>query len=150
MRSGSPAQEDVQLSNAESTGIEIPDDDQILDAGTAISEEQSRLHAALFILKTKEVNGVSQTALNELLHDVTSMVQIMVNTMKTDACSVLKKNAIDAKVIREVSDVFQKEHLCNPFRGLYSEFLQKQAIKDLFGLVVSLIIWPDLSMVKML
>lgn len=94
----------------------------------------------MFILKTKEVNGVSQTALNELLHDVTSMVQMTVITMKAYACSVLRKNAIDAKVIREVSDVLQKEHLCNLFRGLHSEFLQKQAVKDLFRLVVSLII----------
>lgn len=133
-----PAQEDEQLSIAEPTVLEVPDDDHTVDTGTATSEEQSKLHAAMFILKTKEVNGVSQTATNELLQELSSVVQMTVNSIKVDVCSILRRHAIDAKVIGEVSEVFQKEHLCDPFRGLHSEFLQKQTFKEMFGLVVSI------------
>lgn len=100
-------------------------------------EESFKRSTAMFILKTKEVNGVSQVALNELIEDVTMLVQRTVDSIKLRVEHVLTRNGVCAAEIEGLCDIFHMEELCSPFRGLHSEFLQHKTFKDLFGLVVS-------------
>ena len=106
-----------------------------LQARIVMDQERSRQSAAMFLLKTKEVNGVSQTALNELVEDVSLMVETTVDTIKANVEEVLVRNGIREK-IHGLNEVFEMEWLHNPFRGLHSEFLQHQTYKELFQLVV--------------
>ena len=113
--------------------------------GSADAESRLKRSTAMFLMKTKEVNGVSQRALNELVEDVTLMVERTVDTVKSEVEQVLLRNGINEK-LDGFDDVFEIEWLRHPFRGLHSEFRQHEKFKELFGLVVSMHIQEILCM----
>ena len=90
--------------------------------------------SALFILKAKEVHKISQSSLNELLQDVTTVVEQKISLLKTDiSCSLASKGIeMDA----ELQSLFYKPELVKPFQGLETEFFQKKFFRESFGLVV--------------
>lgn len=107
---------------------------------SAMDVEESlglRRNTAMFLIKTKEVNGVSQAALNELVEDVTLMVQRTADAIKLNVEHVLTRKGIRCEEIEGLNEVFQMEWIRNPFSGIHSEFLQHKVYKELFGLVVS-------------
>ena len=101
--------------------------------GALVNQELSRRIGAMFLLKTKEVNGVSQTALNEMIEDVSLLVQTTLDTVKAKVEAVLAEKGVDSQGLAKI---FEVEWLRNPFRGLHSDFLQQRTYEELFGLVV--------------
>ena len=101
-------------------------------------DELLKRNVTLFILKTKEVRHVSQLALNDLIGDMSSMVQQTVDIMASKISSVLTAHGTSVQDIDGLEEIFQDEKLRNPFKGLESSYLQRK-VYNLLGLVVSII-----------
>ena len=81
---------------------------------------------ALFILKTKEVLNLSQSATNIILHDVAEIVQQTVTKLQARVCGVLSINSIDMNAVTGLNEVFQDQTILDPFYGLHSEYMQQK------------------------
>lgn len=75
------------------------------------NESVLRQNMALFLIKTKEVNGVSQAALNELVKDVTLIVQKTAESIKLQVEHALARNGIQFDDIEGLNEHFQMERL---------------------------------------
>lgn len=112
-----------------------------VDSEELLTESQSspvwtRNNAALFVLKSREVQQISQLSLNSLLADVSSLVSESIDSFSASICSVLEENGIDLDSISGLNETLSNEEVCAPFHGLESEYLQKKLYQSL-GLVVS-------------
>ena len=112
-----------------------------LDSGEEMILEQrsrpvwTRRNAALFVLKNKEVHQVTQISLDDILHDVSSLVHESIDSFSSNIRSVLEENGIDPSSISGLNETLSSEEVRAPFRGLESAYLQKKAYRS-FGLVV--------------
>ena len=91
--------------------------------------------SALFLMKAKEVNKVSQVCLDGLVEDVTSLLQMKVLKLEADVCRVLDASGIE--IDSQLSAVFHSHEVMSPFRGIETEFLQKNFYRENLGHVVS-------------
>ena len=91
---------------------------------------------ALFILKTKEVLNLSQSATNIILNDVAEIVQQTVIKLEARVSCVLSSNSIDRNEVIGLNEVFQDQTLLDPFYGLHSEYIQQKYYQDHFMIVV--------------
>ena len=123
--------EDLGDTFSESTSYYVPVE------GTEVTEEAARHSAALFILKTKEVLNMTQTATNQIVNDVSEMMRNTLSQVATKVSSVLAANNISIDDVRGVSKVFRDENLQNPFHGLQTQHTQQKYFRDHLGLVVS-------------
>ncbi len=88
------------------------DDQEITTSDPNTEKPSLKRSTALFLLKTKEINRVTQTALNHIIEGVTDLFQAYSST--------------------ENSSV-------NPFAGLETQYLQEKFYTEEFNLVVSTI-----------
>ena len=91
---------------------------------------------AIFILKTKEVLNLSQSATNIILHDVAEIVQQTVTKLQARVCGVLSINSIDTNAFTGLNEVFQDQTILDPFYGLHSEYMQQKYYQGHFMIVV--------------
>ena len=112
--------EDLGDTFSESTSYYVPVE------GTEVTEEAARYSAALFIIKTKEVLNITQTATNQIVNDVSEMMRNTLSQVATKVSSVLAANNISIDDVRGVSKVFRDENLQNPFHGLQTQHTQQK------------------------
>ena len=93
--------------------------------GSQVNSRQNH-NPALFILKTKEVLNLSQSATNIILHDVAEIVQQTVTKLQARVCGVLSINSIDTNAVTGLNEVFQCQTILDPFYGLHSEYMQQK------------------------
>ena len=84
--------------------------------------------AILFTLKCKEVRQILQLALNDLLGDVSMMVQQTVDLLESNVTNTLRQKGL---LTDDVSQIFKDEGLRAPFKSLESSYLQKKHILHL-------------------
>ena len=101
------------------------------------SQVSRKVSAALFIMKAKEVNKISQSSLNVLLQDVTMMLEQKISKLETDVCRALATRGIEMDA--ELQSLFRKPELVKPFQGIDTEYLQRKFFREAFQLVVSTI-----------
>lgn len=101
------------------------------DLHEAILNPNINKQRALFVLKTKEVHKVSQTALNGLLGDVTLLFQRHMDIFTKEI-----KVLLDSSNYPELLSFLQKQQMIDPFEGLHSKFLQEKFFHNHLGLVV--------------
>ena len=99
------------------------------------TEYHNKTAAALFLLKTKEIHKVSQTALDGIIQDISSFIEVITKSMERDIRHCLENNS-SISVDSSLSDVFLKYTSLNPFQGLHSKYLQEKYYHDFFGLLV--------------
>ena len=129
--SSGDSSEDLGDTFSETTSYNVPVE------GTEVTEEATRHSAALFIIKTKEVLNMTQTATNQIVNDVSEMMRNTLSQVATKVSSVLAANNISIDDVRGVSKVFRDENLQNPFHGLQTQHTQQKYFRDHLGLVVS-------------
>ena len=117
------------------TAMENPDDEPTLEMPE--SQVSRKVSAALFIMKAKEVNKISQSSLNVLLQDVTTMLEQKISKLETDICRALATRGIEMDA--ELQSLFRKPELVKPFQGIDTEYLQRKFFREAFQLVVSTI-----------
>ena len=85
---------------------------------------------ALFLLKYWTIHKVSQAALNNVISDITDMINSSIKTLQRNINSVLQTNEICQEAFSVQSD---------PFHELESEHLQMKYFCDSMGFVVRII-----------
>ena len=116
------------VENADEHALEIPTE--------PTSQVDKKFSTALFIMKAKEVNKISQSSLNALLQDVTAMMERKISRLEEDVSLALGARGMEMDT--ELQSLFRKPELVQPFQGLDTEFLQKKFFRETFGLLVSL------------
>ena len=98
-----------------------------------------RKQMALFLLKTKEVRKVSQTTLDGIIDDVSSIVQLTIDDLHHEVDVILKRNGLDDGIstFHDLEDLFENTDKREPFRDLSSRYLQEKFYKEHLDLLVS-------------
>ena len=118
---------------------ESPHDNSVYfdDNAMVESRESTNNHsAALFILKTKEVLNISQTATDQILNDVTEMIENTVSQIELRVSSILTANGSSMNDIKGLRDIFGDQDLRNPFHAIKTQYMQQKYFQDHLGLVV--------------
>ena len=95
---------------------------------------------ALFLLKTKEMHQLTQTATDSLVSGTTCIVKNSIEQLKNGVRKCLDNVGMLLDDIPGLEDMFRPDsNESNPFNGLQTKTEQKRYFQDNFGLVVSLI-----------
>ena len=90
--------------------------------------------SALFLLRMKEIFGVSQTALNGLVAESTNVFELSMKRLEAGVFHTLSKAGIDTERLTGLHDIFKNMQF--PFSGLTSKYLQEKYYTQFFNLVV--------------
>lgn len=100
--------------------------------------EEIRRTSALHLLKMKDRDRASQTAIDSFVDNTTSIVRTSIDLLKRGLMNRLDTAGIDFNTVPGLPELFQENSLAmNPFSGLREEAQQCQYYKDHFNLVVS-------------
>ena len=112
---------------------EEDDDDEQYDASELLETEEAgtveipsvdlKRNDALFLLKMKEINRVSQKALDDIVGDVTELFQARLLQLKEDLLAELGPESTDS-ITAKIDGVVE------PFKGLQSQRLQENYFKS--------------------
>ena len=74
---------------------------------------------ALFLLKTKEIRKVSQSALEGIITDFTLILQQSIHTLKSDVNKCLSASGVSISTFDGLGDIYggRERLICSPFRG---------------------------------
>ena len=113
-------------------------------SGNRLSVENSlensfgRQKAALFLLKAKECLKVSQSALESLIGDVSSISSAQVQILRNKVTEFLSSKNMPVDIQDGINDIFTQSESRPLFDGLASAYSQNKYFVDHLGLVVSL------------
>ncbi len=94
---------------------------------------------ALFILKTKEENQLSQQVVNSIMDNTASLVEQSLEAFKNEVKSCLANNGIDITNVDGLSEVLEEPSLFSRARTpLATEYLQVKYFVENFNFVVSI------------
>ena len=117
--------DDMEIENGDSG---IPEAESEASAAEEPRVDLKR-NAALFLLKMKEINRVSQTALDEIVGDVTDLLEVRLSQLKEDLLAELDPEAAES-ITTKIDEIAQ------PFKDLESRHLQESYfLKELDMLV---------------
>lgn len=105
-----------------------------------IPDPIKRNNAALYVLRVKETYNLTQKAVNDVINNTTYLVREAVTNVCGAITKELKKiTGTDFSAqISVLSD--ESSSVANPFRGMETITAQTATFKELFGLVVSILI----------
>ena len=97
-------------------------------------------YLALFVLKNKEENQLSQRGIDEILDSTGELVESSLDHLKEEVTTCLERNCVAVADIEGLSDVLQQPCIFAQARQpLVNEYQQLQYFKNNFDLVVSLV-----------
>ena len=109
-----------------------------LDALVEDFQQAVRSHAAAWILKTKEGHKLTQTAMDDIIQEVTALNQFILSKVHIAIQTALNKAGISESCVPAISEI------CHPngpfgklFRGLETAYQQLRYYKANLGMVVS-------------
>ena len=95
--------------------------------------EQKVHNAALFVLKTREVLNILETATSQILQDVTNVFRQSFSEMESKLSDILSSNCVQPDILQGFKEVFQDP---DPFVNLHSKYVQDMYFSEKMGLVV--------------
>ena len=118
----------------------IHEDDLTIDVQAASSVTRSDKHkSALLLMKALAVSKVSNTAIDDLIiGDFSLLLENWIQKLRDDLIAVLDQKGIEFDA--ELSSIFQKDYLTDPFGGLQSVFLRESFYMEEMGLLVSVLL----------
>lgn len=125
--SSTPAHNSFEDDNYSDSKVTSPDD--VSDSVAFLSKKE----AGLFLLKTKEVYKVSQSNLDSLIDDISTIVDLTVKHLEDNVHNELKRRGIEMNT--ELRQIFQSPRVNHIFQA---EFLRKKFVRENLNLVVSL------------
>ena len=85
-----------------------------------------RKASALFLLKAKEVNKISQSGLNAIIQDFTTLLDQKVNSLKVEVSRVLEQRGAEEDICAQILYLGCKFHLMDLIQSFCSKsFTQK-------------------------
>ena len=111
--------------------------DNTEDETKSFVEEMTK-SLALFVLKTKEENQLTQSAIDAVLSSAGDLVESSLAYLKEQVSTCLKRNGLDVMEIEGLSDVLQRPSIfTQAVQPLQNEYQQVQYFKNHFNFVVS-------------
>ena len=124
---------DLDLSAEEDEGRE---DDA--EEPKSFVEEMTR-SLALFMLRTKEENQLSQRAIDAILGNAGDLVESSLDHLKEQITTCLERSGVDITEIEGLRDVLERPSIFNQaMQPLMNEYQQLQYFKNHFSFVVSM------------
>ena len=118
-------------------GEPLSDEDEVDAPG-----DQLRSTSAAYLLRIKEMHNLSQTAVDDIVQSTNTLVSTAVKSVCVNIANQLQN--IVHEVLQNVLQNITRQTLleqnsqeASPFKDLETENRQRQAYKELFGLVVS-------------
>ena len=106
---------------------------QPVSLGTGINQEQQQKESAKFILKLREIRGISQVAVIDVVEGCQSLFQNTLARVKEGVRDKLSHSGIDYSDVGELDSVFD---LPDPFEALDTIYLQDTYFKEHFHYLV--------------
>ncbi len=103
------------------------------DQQLSLTIQEERKQLALFILKSKVVHKISQSALEGLFDDISSMFSRKVEHIHNEVKKILTGTNVQLDLLKEV---FQSSMVTKPFAGLETRFQQEKYIGENFMFLV--------------
>lgn len=135
---------DEVYSDSESVGEEVnldQADDQnhfMNENEEECEEEENKRLDALYVLKTREINQLTQTAVNNIVEDSTILVRNTVEKVRKGVEECLEDAGILLDSIPGLQQLFKDDHpISNPLQHVSTKHKQASYFKVNFGLVVS-------------
>lgn len=101
-------------------------------------EEAYKKQNALYLLKTKETQLLTQKALDEIVDGSTALVRNTVELIRAGVQNRLDSAGIRFDAVPGLSEIFEENHVVsNPFQHISTKTQQTNFYKDNFELVVS-------------
>jgi len=100
---------------------------------------QHKKEMALFLLKAKEVRKVSQSALDGLLSDFSTIVESITRVLKSSVSDCLSSKGLDISSFDGLEEAFSDLKITDPFHQLHSKFQQEKFYREHLNLVVRII-----------
>ena len=105
---------------------------------STVLQEEVLSYAAKWILKTREGYKLTQSALENIIQDITSLIQFLLHKTYIAVEEALKNAHISSCQIPDLATVFNPDGLFGrPFQGLESAYQQMKYCREHLGLVVS-------------
>ena len=95
---------------------------------------QQQKRSALFLLKLKEVKGLSQSAVNVVVSGCQELFQHSVGRIQAGVGERLSMQGIDSSEIPDLDDFFSA--VVDPFSGLHTTYLQDKFYRDHLNSIV--------------
>ena len=92
---------------------------------------------ALFILKLKEIQRISQANLDIMIADFMSMTHLMIDQLKVDVDDILKQHGLSISSLEGLEGAFLSFEQNYPFKNLSSKYLQEKYFKEHLSFIVS-------------
>ena len=81
---------------------------------------------ALFLLKLKEEQRLSQVAINNIIVDISTLLEEETLSIKKEVIQSMKEGHASTELISRVNEQFSKKLAVTPFEGLHTSYLQKK------------------------
>lgn len=135
---------DTNIPNADFDDSESADG-TLYEDGSDDDEETRENHVdtmtrnlALFLLKTKEENQISQNAMNAVLENTSDLVETSLESLKRQIVNCLGDSGVDVSSIEGLKDVLEEQSIYSQaHQRLRTEELQARYFVENFDLVVS-------------
>ena len=117
-------------------------DETLFEEDEDLPKEQLRNTSAAYLLQLKETYNLSQKALNDIIQITSTLVSAAVKSVCvniTNKLLIMEKDKYHVLQNITWQTLFEQNHgKASPFQNLETENRQKQAFKEIFGLVVSI------------
>ena len=103
--------------------------------------EEMKRTSALYLMKLKETNFLTQTSLDNVVQGTTAIVKRTVKVLKKEVAKKLEGGGLELTQIEGLSNIFDEDHpLSNPLDHVATKHQQTVFQKTNFSLVVSTIV----------
>ena len=100
-----------------------------------IDSDVQRHRSGLFLLKLKDFRCISQSAVDDVVDEMTMLCQHTVGRLKAGIEANLALNGIEVNSLQGFDDIFSK--VVMPFDGIDTNYKQEKYFQETFHLVVS-------------
>ena len=108
-----------------------PDIEELLN----IDSDVQRHRSGLFLLKLKDFRCISQSAVDDVVDEMTMLSQHTVRRLKAGVEATLALNGIEVDSLQGFDEVFSK--VVMPFDGIDTNYKHEKYFQETFHLVVS-------------
>lgn len=103
-------------------------------------EEQAQLYtgkrqSALFLLKTSTVSKISDSALDNLIGDISVLLDRKIEKLRDNLSDVLHQKGVQFD--DDIVSIFKDYELTSPFHGLHTEYHRKKYYGEAMNCIVS-------------
>lgn len=132
-----PVPEVQPFEPTETADLGISNSDTTMQPSATPRDEKR--HSALFLLKATTVSKVSETALDNLVGDISILLDSRMQSLQEDISTALHHRGIEFD--SELAAIFQNPSITVPFQGLSSQFLRKKFYREEMGFGVSVCLY---------